>query len=97
MVVASEAEVALLPVEEVVPPRSVLTELARGFLLTRDRDGTRAARFASTFLRERHPEIGHEAKISPVPAGPLSPARRLLGCLPHGAVERPSVVRSRPV
>ncbi len=96
MAVASETEVDLLPVEEVVPPRSVLTELARGFLLTRDRDRARAAPFATTFLRERHPEIARRPETSPEPARSLSPARRLLGCLPHGPVERPSVVRSRP-
>lgn len=84
-------DVALLPVEEVVPPRSVLTELARGFLLTRDRDGRRAARFASTFLRERSsgaPPAG-ERNVGE-PRGTLTPAHRLLGRLPRGAVERPS-------
>ncbi len=86
-------DVALLPIEEIVPSRSVLTELARGFLLTRDRDRHRAARFASTFLRERTtaspPSSPKEA--APVAAS-VSQARRLLGRLPHGAVERPSRV-----
>ena len=42
-----------LPLDEIVPPRAVLTELARGFLLSQDADPERAKRFASSFLRER--------------------------------------------
>ena len=42
-----------LPLADVVPPRAVLTELARGFLLTQGADPERAKRFASSFLRER--------------------------------------------
>jgi hypothetical protein len=42
-----------LPLAEIVPPRAVLTELARGFLLTQNADPERAKRFASSFLRER--------------------------------------------
>lgn len=76
----------LLPVEEVVPPRSVLTELARGFLLSRETDGSRATRFASTFLRERH----GEPVDPPEPPAPPTFARLFLGRLPRGAVERPS-------
>lgn len=84
-------DVALLPVEEVVPPRSVLTELARGFLLTRDHDGSRARRFASTFLRERASSSRRtELPSPPEPGVAVTQARRLLGRLPHGAVERPS-------
>ncbi len=87
-------DVALLPVEEVVPPRSVLTELARGFLLTRDLDGRRAMRFASTFLREQHsaPEVVRVAAVPEAP--PVTFARRLLGRLPYAAVERALVLPS---
>jgi hypothetical protein len=42
-----------LPLAEIVPRRAVLTELARGFLLSQDADPERAKRFASSFLRER--------------------------------------------
>jgi hypothetical protein len=42
-----------LPLDEIVPPRVVLTELARGFLLSQDADPERAKRFATSFLRER--------------------------------------------
>ena len=42
------------PIEEIVPPRAVLTELARGFLLARSSsDPAHAARFARSFLREQ--------------------------------------------
>jgi len=53
-----------LPLDEVVPPRAVLTELARGFLLSQGDDPERAKRFASSFLRER--------------AGPPGPGRIVL-------------------
>jgi hypothetical protein len=42
-----------LPLDEIVPPRAVLTELARGFLLSQSADPERAKRFATSFLRER--------------------------------------------
>ncbi len=96
MVAVAEPEADLLPVEEVVPTRSVLTELARGFLLTRDRDPGRAARFATTFLKERHPDPSPGVSADPEPSEPLTTAHRLLGCLPRGAVERPSLLRPRP-
>ena len=53
---------SLEPLEEIVPPRAVLTELARGFLLLHDRDPGRASEFARTFLRERagHATPGRE-------------------------------------
>lgn len=83
-------ESGLRPVEEIVPSRSVLTELARGFLLTREGDGRRANQFASTFLRERHAARVEAATES----GPLAPtptfARRYLGRLPHGGIDRNS-------
>ncbi len=72
---------------EVVPARAVLTELARGFLLERDHDPSRALRFAATFLQEH--AGGPRAPAGPTPA-PLSPGRRQFGRIPHGAVERPS-------
>ncbi|HYK94121.1 MAG TPA: hypothetical protein VEY07_08805 [Thermoplasmata archaeon] len=50
------AQLPLEPLEAVVPPRAVLTELARGFLLLHERDPTRASQFAATFLRE---QAGH--------------------------------------
>jgi hypothetical protein len=71
-------------VEEVVPARAVLTELARGFLLVREKDRERAVRFALTFLREH-------AKPSEMPARPeypVPPAQRSLGRSPQGAVEK---------
>ena len=84
----------LLSVETVVPSRSVLTELARGFLLTREGAGRRAARFATTFLRERHAFGPPERESAPSPSGrgSVTFARRHLGLLPHGAVERPSAI-----
>jgi hypothetical protein len=41
-----------LPLQEVVPARAVLTELARGFLLVQNSDPVHAARFARSFLKE---------------------------------------------
>ena len=83
---------ALLPVEEIVPPRSVLTELARGFLLTREGDGRRATRFATTFLQEQQARgLTGRRDVAALPSpGSITFARRFLGRLPHGAVERPS-------
>jgi hypothetical protein len=51
--------------EEIVPPRAVLTELARGFLLSQGADPERAKRFASSFLREQAGRSG-TARIIPV-------------------------------
>jgi hypothetical protein len=56
------------PVEEVVPARAVLTELARGFLMVNESDREQAARFARSFLRER---------LGPPPAGRLVPSEML--------------------
>ena len=53
-------------IAEVVPARAVLTELARGFLLTNAADPERAKRFAATFLREQQ---------GPLPAPRLGPYR----------------------
>ncbi|HXQ94456.1 MAG TPA: hypothetical protein VN864_04725 [Thermoplasmata archaeon] len=52
-----------LPLDDVVPARAVLTELARGFLMVHETDPDHARRFAQTFLRER--------------AGPPSPPPRV--------------------
>lgn len=41
------------PLEEIVPARAVLTELARGFLMVNGSDPVHAARFARSFLKER--------------------------------------------
>lgn len=41
------------PLKEIVPPRAVLTELARGFLLVHETDRAHAARFAQSFLKEQ--------------------------------------------
>jgi len=72
-------------IEEVVPARAVLTELARGFLLVHESDPAQAVRFASTFLKER---AGRPAptRIEPVPR--VTMARLSLGRFPQGAVER---------
>jgi hypothetical protein len=45
-----------LPLDKVVPARAVLTELARAFLLVNETDRRQAAKFASTFLKERSSE-----------------------------------------
>jgi hypothetical protein len=50
-----------LPIEKVVPPRAVLTELARAFLLVNEIDRKQAARFASSFLKERAAEAAAKA------------------------------------
>jgi hypothetical protein len=72
-------------IEEVVPARAVLTELARGFLLVHESDPAQAVRFAATFLKERegrHPPA-HVESINRVTMARLS-----LGRFPQGAVER---------
>jgi len=72
-------------IEEVVPARAVLTELARGFLLVQESDPAQAVRFAATFLRERagrHPPAHVESVHS------VTMARLALNRFPQGAVER---------
>jgi hypothetical protein len=71
-------------VEEVVPARAVLTELARGFLLVHASNPERARQFAATFLRERSGELP-EVRVEPV--GNVTMARLSLGRYPQGAVE----------
>lgn len=72
-------------IEEVVPARAVLTELARGFLLAHETDRDQAVRFALTFLKEcagRRPPDRVESVHN------VTMARLALGRVPHGAVER---------
>ena len=69
---------------EVVPPRAVLTELARGFLLVHKTNPARAVRFAETFLREQAGRAP-APHVEPVPKVTL--ARLSLGRAPRGAVE----------
>jgi hypothetical protein len=72
-------------IEEVVPTRAVLTELARGFLLVQNTDRAQAVRFAATFLKERagRPVPAHVESVHRVTMARLS-----LGRFPQGAVER---------
>jgi hypothetical protein len=73
-------------IRAVVPPRAVLTELARGFLLVHQSNPARAVRFAETFLKEH---VGRVVtpRVEPVPQ--LTLARLSLGRFPHGPVEPP--------
>jgi hypothetical protein len=90
MTSASREETSVDPEAEeirvVVPPRAVLTELARGFLLVHESNPERAVRFAETFLKE---QVGRVAtpRVESVPK--LTLARLSLGRFPHGAVEPP--------
>jgi len=72
-------------IEEVVPARAVLTELARGFLLVQQTDPAQAVRFASTFLKERSGRSPPERVES---VHRVTMARLSLGRFPQGAVER---------
>jgi hypothetical protein len=58
------------PIQEVVPPRAVLTELARGFLMVHQSDPVHAARFARSFLKEQ---------VGPAPPDRVVPMERLPG------------------
>jgi hypothetical protein len=72
-------------IEEVVPARAVLTELARGFLLVHDSDPAQAVRFAATFLKER---AGRTTPPRVEGIHRVTMARLALGRFPMGAVER---------
>jgi hypothetical protein len=72
-------------IEEVVPARAVLTELARGFLLVHESDPARALQFATTFLQER---AGRPAPTRVEAVHNVTMARLSLGRFPQGAVER---------
>lgn len=63
-----------LPLDEVVPPRAVLTELARGFLMVHEVNPESARRFAQTFLKEHAGAPPPQAKL--VPAERLASVRR---------------------
>jgi hypothetical protein len=75
----------LAEIEEVVPARAVLTELARGFLLVHETDRDQAVRFALTFLQER---AGRPAPTRIESVHRVTMARLSLGRFPQGAVER---------
>jgi len=72
-------------IEEVVPTRAVLTELARGFLLAHDTDPAQAVKFAATFLKE---QTGRARRERVEPGNRVTMARLSLGRYPQGAVER---------
>jgi len=72
-------------IEEVVPARAVLTELARGFLLAHDTDPAQALKFAATFLKE---QTGRTRPVRVEPVNQVTMARLSLGRFPQGAVER---------
>jgi hypothetical protein len=55
-----------LPLDEVIPPRAVLTELARGFLMVHEVDPDSARRFCQTFLKERAGVPPAPPKVVPV-------------------------------
>jgi hypothetical protein len=63
-----------LPLDDVVPARAVLTELARGFLMVHETDPDHARRFAQTFLREQAAPPPTENRV--VPAERLASVRR---------------------
>jgi hypothetical protein len=63
-----------LPLEEVIPPRAVLTELARGFLMVHEVNPESARRFALTFLKEHSGAPPPPPKV--VPAERLASVRR---------------------
>jgi hypothetical protein len=71
-------------VEEVVPARAVLTELARGFLLVHESNPDRARQFAATFLREKS---GGVPPVRVESVTKVTMARLALGRSPRGAVE----------
>ncbi|MCI4364520.1 MAG: hypothetical protein L3K10_00420 [Thermoplasmata archaeon] len=70
--------------EEVVPRRAVLTELARGFLLVHESNPDRARAFAKTFLQERE---GSTLPARTENVNKVTLARLGLGKYPRGAVE----------
>jgi hypothetical protein len=72
-------------IEEVVPTRAVLTELARGFLLSHESDRDQAVKFATTFLKER---AGRCPPTRVESVHNVTMARLSLGRFPQGAVER---------
>jgi hypothetical protein len=79
-------------IHEIIPARAVLTELARGFLLVRDKDPERAARFAATFLRER---VGVEPPATARKAAVIPPAYATLAHPSRGPIDRGGFVGGR--
>lgn len=73
-----------LPLDEVVPARAVLTELARGFLLTAGEDPEQAKRFASSFLREQQSGRPSPGRIVPLNRQPA--VRRGVDLAANGSV-----------
>jgi hypothetical protein len=61
------------PLEEIVPARAVLTELARGFLLVQNSNPEHAAQFARSFLKE---QVGPPAPDRVVPLERVPIVRR---------------------
>lgn len=61
----SGAETSVFSEGSAVPHRAVLTELARGFLLTHASDPDQAAQFAATFLREHEGTFTPSRVVSP--------------------------------
>jgi hypothetical protein len=83
------SELSILDPDSPIPARAVLTELARGFLLTHDSDPDRASRFAVTFLRER---AGRAVPERIIPIRQIATLRR--GIAPAvGSVRPPRDVR----
>ena len=74
----------LKELEEIVPARAVLTELARGFLLVQESNPGRARQFAETFLRE---QAGDRPPARVESVTKVTMARLSLGRSPLGAVE----------
>jgi hypothetical protein len=73
--------------QEVVPARAVLTELARGFLLVQESNPERARAFARTFLQERE---GAARELRAEPVRKVTLARLALGRSPQGAIDPPA-------
>jgi hypothetical protein len=70
--------------QEIVPARAVLTELARGFLLVQATNPGRALQFATTFVRECS---GVAAAARAEATRPATNVRRRWGTTDPGPVE----------
>ncbi|HKS59166.1 MAG TPA: hypothetical protein VJS68_00115 [Thermoplasmata archaeon] len=66
----TRSEESPVPLEEIVPERLVLTELARGFLLAQGTDAHQATRFARRFLKEKSALPPRESVAVPVESFP---------------------------
>jgi hypothetical protein len=77
-------DVEVKPTREVLPGRTVLTELARGFLLAQQSHPERAVLFAASFLRER----SDAQSLAGIPTSPpVTPGPRRLGRVPPTPAE----------